>query len=161
MQKIYPCLWFDHQAEQAAEFYVSVFKNSRIIGAARYGDAAAKASGKAAGSVMTVSFEIEGQKMLALNGGPQFAFSPAISLVVSCQTQKEIDALWAKLSADPDGGQCGWLTDKFGVSWQIVPAALAKMAASKDGRKAERAMQALLRMRKLDLKALQAAYGRK
>ncbi len=158
MQKIYPCLWFNDEAEPAAKFYASIFRNSRITDVARYGESAAKASGKTKGSVLTVAFELEGQKFLALNGGPQFSFSPAVSLVVSCETQKEIDELWGKLSADPDAGQCGWLTDKFGVTWQIVPAVLATMAASEDAEKAERVMRALISMKKLDLKTLEEAY---
>jgi predicted 3-demethylubiquinone-9 3-methyltransferase (glyoxalase superfamily)/uncharacterized protein YndB with AHSA1/START domain len=156
-QKIMPCLWFNDQAEAAARFYVSVFRDSRILGIARYGKAGAKASGKPQGSVMTVSLRLAGQDFLALNGGPQFAFSPAISLVVNCGTQQEVDDLWSRLSADPDAEQCGWLKDKFGVSWQIVPAGLERMMRDPDARRSERVMAALVRMKKLDLAALQAA----
>jgi predicted 3-demethylubiquinone-9 3-methyltransferase (glyoxalase superfamily) len=158
-RKFTPCLWFDDRAEEAARFYVSVFKDSKILSVARYGKSAAEASGKPRGSVMTVSFELEGQRFLALNGGPQFAFSPAISLMVNCRTQREIDELWGKLSADPEAEACGWLKDKFGVSWQIVPAALDELTLDKDPRRAERAMAALVKMKKLDLAALQAAAG--
>ncbi|MFI5361109.1 MAG: VOC family protein [Elusimicrobiota bacterium] len=160
MPKIYPCLWFNDEAEHAAKYYVSVFKNSRIISVARYGEAASQASGKPKGSVMTVAFELEGQEFLALNGGPQFPLTPAVSLVASCKTQKEMDGRWKKLSADPAAERCGWLKDKFGVSWQIVPSILAKMAASKDAKKADRVMQAVIRMKNLDLKTLEEAFSR-
>jgi len=158
-QKISPCLWFDGRAEEAAKFYVSVFKDSRILGVARYGLSGAKASGRPQGSVMAVSFRIEGQPFLALNGGAQFTFSPAISLIVNCTTQQEIDELWDKLSAEPESEACGWLKDKFGVSWQIVPAALWRMMHDRDARKAEQVMAALMRMKKIDLAALRAAGG--
>jgi predicted 3-demethylubiquinone-9 3-methyltransferase (glyoxalase superfamily) len=160
MQKITPCLWFDNQAEEAASFYASVFKNSKVKGITHYGKAVAKAAGKPEGTVLTVVFELEGQEFMALNGGPQFPFSPAVSLMVNCRTQKQIDDLWAKLSADASAEQCGWLKDKFGVSWQIVPAVLGKMLMDKDSAKSERAMAALLRMKKLDLSALKEAYER-
>jgi predicted 3-demethylubiquinone-9 3-methyltransferase (glyoxalase superfamily) len=159
--KIVPCLWFDDEAEEAARFYVSVFKNSRVRNVARYGSAAAKASGKKSGSVVTVAFELEGQGFMALNGGPEFQFSPAISLVVGCTTQKELDALWRKLSRGGAEGPCGWLTDKFGVSWQIVPASLAAMMSGTSAAKADRAMAAILTMKKLDLAALRRAYDGK
>lgn len=158
MEKITPCLWFDDNAEEAVEFYVSIFKNSRIKKVARYGDAGAKASGRPTGSVMTISFQLEGRDFLALNGGPVFTFTPAISLMVNCKTQKEIDELWKKLSADPDAEQCGWLRDKFGVSWQIVPAIIGKMVADEDTKRADRVMQAVLQMKKLDIQTLEKAY---
>jgi predicted 3-demethylubiquinone-9 3-methyltransferase (glyoxalase superfamily) len=158
MEKITPCLWFDENAEEAVEFYVSIFKNSRIKKVARYGEAGAKASGRPTGSVMTISFQLEGQDFLALNGGPVFTFTPAISLMVNCKTQKEIDELWKKLSADPDAEQCGWLRDKFGVSWQIVPAIIGKMVADENAKRADRVMQAVLQMKKLDIQTLEKAY---
>jgi predicted 3-demethylubiquinone-9 3-methyltransferase (glyoxalase superfamily) len=158
MQKITPMLWFDNQAEEAARFYTSIFKNSKVKTITRYGDAGAKASGRPKGSVMTVDFEIEGQEFVGLNGGPIFKFSEAISFVVNCETQKEIDELWAKLTAG--GGQpgpCGWLKDKFGLSWQVVPTVLSELMQDKDPKKAERAMAAMLKMTKLDIKALEQA----
>ena len=158
MQKITPCLWFNTQAEEAAKFYVSIFKNSRLASVTRYGEAGAKVSGKSKGTVMTVLFQLEGQEFLALNGGPQFAFSPAISLIVNCKTQAEIDALWKKLSVDGKG-QCGWLKDKYGMSWQIVPTVVGKMMQSKDAEKSERAMKAIVQMEKIDIKTLRRAYG--
>jgi predicted 3-demethylubiquinone-9 3-methyltransferase (glyoxalase superfamily) len=126
VQKISPCLWFDNQAEEAANFYVSIFDNSRIIGMSRYGEAGPGP----AGSVMTATFELEGQHFMALNGGPHFSISPAISLYVNCETQEEVDALWDKLIAGGEAQQCGWLTDKFGVSWQIIPSALGNCLAT-------------------------------
>jgi predicted 3-demethylubiquinone-9 3-methyltransferase (glyoxalase superfamily) len=156
-QKIMPCLWFDDRAEEAANFYVSVFRDAKILGVARYGKSGAKASGKPEGSVMTVAFRIEGQEFLALNGGPQFAFSPAISLIVNCRSQQEIDELWKKLSADPEAEACGWLKDKFGMSWQIVPTELSQMMLDKDAGRAEKVTAALVGMKKLDLKTLQSA----
>jgi predicted 3-demethylubiquinone-9 3-methyltransferase (glyoxalase superfamily) len=157
MQEITPCLWFNDKAEQAAKFYVSVFKNSKIKGIARYGAAGAKASGKPKGTVMTVLFQIEGQEFLALNGGPQFTFSPAISLIVNCKTQKEVDALWNKLSADGTG-KCGWLKDKYGLSWQVVPTFVREVMQNKDAKKADRVMKAIVQMEKLDLKKLRQAF---
>jgi len=159
MHKLMPCLWFDRHAEEAAKFYASVFKNSRVVSVTHYGDAGAAASGQPKGTVMTVVFELEGQVFMALNGGPHFTFSPAISLIVSCKTQKELDGIWKKLSADPASEQCGWLKDKYGVSWQIVPSVLQEMIQDKDPARAERVMAALLRMKKLDIKTLQQAYG--
>ena len=159
MQKITPCLWFDDQAEAAANFYTAIFKNSKIKRIARYGAAAAKVSGKSKGTVMTVLFQLEGQEFLALNGGPQFTFSPAISLIVNCRTQAEIDALWQKLSVDGNG-QCGWLKDKYGVSWQIVPTVVGEMLQSRDAQKSERVMQAILQMEKIDIKTLRQACGK-
>lgn len=159
IQKISPFLWFDDNAEEAAKFYTSIFKNSRITDVARYGEAGAKASGRQMGSVMTVSFELEGQKFMALNGGPVFKFSPAISFAVTCDTQDEVDHFWEKLS---DGGQevqCGWLTDRYGVSWQIVPKALIEMLQDGDAKKSERVMEAMLQMKKLEIQGLRNAYG--
>ena len=160
MKNITPCLWFDDKAEEAAKFYVSIIKNSKMGSIARYGEEGAKASGRPAGTVMTVEFKLNGQKFLALNGGPQFTFSPAISFVLNCETQKEIDTLWDKLSEGGEKEVCGWLKDKYGVSWQIVPAVLGKMLQNKDVRKAERVMKALLQMTKLDIKTLQRAYAK-
>jgi predicted 3-demethylubiquinone-9 3-methyltransferase (glyoxalase superfamily) len=158
VQKITPFLWFDNQAEEAAKFYVSIFKNSKIGRTLRYGEAGAKASGRAKGTVMTVEFRLEGQDFVALNGGPIFTLSPAISFVVDCKSQKEVDELWEKLSADPEAEQCGWLKDKFGVSWQIVPSILAEMLQHQDPRKSESVMKAMLQMKKIDMKTLQEAY---
>ena len=162
MQKITPFLWFDDQAEEAAKFYTSVFKNSKVGKSTRYGEAAEKAAGRPAGSVMTVEFELEGQKFTALNGGPVFKFNESISFVVNCDTQEEVDYFWEKLSAD--GGQeseCGWLKDKFGVSWQVVPTVLIEMLQDKDSEKSERVMKAMLQMQKIDIKKLNAAYAGK
>jgi len=159
MNPFTPCLWFDGNAEQAATFYVSIFENSRLTGTTHYGEAAAKVSGQPTGSVMTVSFELGGQVFLALNGGPAFQFTPAISFIVHCRSQKEIDRLWDRLS---DGGQimdCGWVTDKFGVSWQIVPAGMDEMIQDEPPGRAERVMQAMLTMKKLDMAALKRAGG--
>jgi predicted 3-demethylubiquinone-9 3-methyltransferase (glyoxalase superfamily) len=158
MQKITPCLWFDHQAEEAAKFYVSIFKNSKLGNITRYGEAGAEVSGRPKRSVMTATFEIEGQEFVALNGGPLFKFSEAISFMVKCETQKEIDEMWEKLSQGGEKGQCGWLKDKYGVSWQIVVPMLDKMLQDKDAEKTERVMKALLQMNKLDIKALKQAY---
>jgi len=157
MQKITPFLWFDNNAEEAAQFYTSVFKNSRILSVSRYGDAGPGPKG----SVMVVSFQLEGQQFTALNGGPLFKFSEAFSFVVSCENQQEIDDYWNKLtSGGGQESQCGWLKDKFGFSWQIVPTALGKLMSDKDPKKANRVMQALLQMKKLDLATLeQAAEG--
>lgn len=157
-QKITPFLWFDHNAEDAAKFYTSIFKNSRIIDIAHYGESAAEASGRPKGTVMTVAFELEGQLFMALNGGPVFKFSPAISLLVNCETQEEVDDLWEKLSEGGEQEQCGWLKDKFGLSWQIVPNALDEMLLDKDARKSERVMEALLQMKKIDIETLKVAY---
>lgn len=160
MQKIIPNLWYDDQAEEAANFYVSLFNNSKIGKITRYPEAAEEVSGKPKGSVMTVEFELEGQTFLALNGGklPGFEFSPAISFIVSCETQEEIDKLWVKLSAVPEAEQCGWCKDKFGVTWQIVPAGLDKMLTDPDQAKVESVMEAFLPMKKLDINALKQAY---
>ncbi len=158
MRKITPCLWFDNQAEEAANFYVSIFKNSRIGRVARYGEEGATVSGKPKGSTMTVTFELDGQEVMALNGGPMFKFSPAISFIVNCETQQEVDRLWEKLSEGGEKQQCGWLKDKYGVSWQIVPTALGEMMQNRDPKRTERVMQALLQMTKLDINGLRQAY---
>jgi predicted 3-demethylubiquinone-9 3-methyltransferase (glyoxalase superfamily) len=160
MQKITPFLWFDHQAEQAAKFYTSVFKNSKVGKILRYDEASAKAAGGTVGSVLTIEFEIEGQKFTALNGGPQFKFNESVSFVVYCQTQDEVDYFWQKLTAD--GGQeseCGWLRDKFGLSWQVTPTVLIEMLHDKDPKKSERVMNAMMQMQKIDISKLKAAYA--
>ena len=155
-QKITPMLWFDKEAEDAARFYTSIFKNSKIKNITRYGDAGAQASGRPKGSVMTVAFEIEGQEFVGLNGGPEFKFSEAVSFVVNCRTQKEIDELWAKLTAGGgEPGPCGWLKDKFGLSWQVVPAVLNELM--KGAKKSERVMAALMKMGKIDIATLERA----
>jgi predicted 3-demethylubiquinone-9 3-methyltransferase (glyoxalase superfamily) len=163
MQKIIPCLWFDDKAEEAAKFYASIFKNSKIGDVSRYGKEGYEFHGKEDGTVMTVDFEIEGQKYVALNGGPIFKFNEAISFQVHCETQKEVDYYWEKLSegGDEKAQQCGWLKDKYGVSWQIVPVVLTKMLQDKDAKKSQRVMKALLQMRKLDIKSLTQAYEEK
>jgi predicted 3-demethylubiquinone-9 3-methyltransferase (glyoxalase superfamily) len=158
VQKITPFLWFDGKAEEAANLYVSLFKNSKIVNVTRYGDAGAKASGRPKGTVMTVTFQIEGQEFMALNGGPQFKFTEALSFFVNCETQEEVDELWEKLSAGGEKGRCGWLKDKFGMSWQIVPTALGKMLHDKDPEKSQRVMKAMLQMDKIDIKRLRQAY---
>lgn len=157
MQRTTPCLWFDRQAEEAANFYVSVFKNSRILGLSRYGEGAPLP----AGTVLTVRFELDGQAFVALNGGPHFTFSPAISFVVNCTSQQEVDDYWKKLSAHKEHEQCGWLVDPFGVSWQIVPVALQQMLGSDDPARSQRVMKALMAMKKLDIAGLQRAYDAK
>ncbi len=161
MQKITPFLWFDNQAEEAANFYTSVFKNSKIGSVARYGEEGAEVSGQPKGSVMTVEFELEGQKFVALNGGPLFTFSPAISFVVNCEAQEEVDELWEKLSEGGETQRCGWLKDKYGVSWQIVPTVLVEMLQDKDAEKAKRVMNAMLQMDKIDIAGLKQAYEQK
>ncbi|MCI0338207.1 MAG: VOC family protein [Acidobacteria bacterium] len=158
MQKITPFLWFNDQAEEAVNFYISIFKNSKIVNLARYDEAGAKAAGRPKGMVMTMTFQLDGQEFMALNGGPMFTFSPAISFLVNCRTQEELDELWEKLSEGGEIQQCGWLTDKYGVSWQIVPTVLGEMMQDKDPKKAERVMKALLQMRKLDIQVLKQAY---
>lgn len=162
MQQITPFLWFDNQAEEAVRFYTSIFKNSKVGKILRYGDEAAKVSqsGRPAGSVLTMEFQLEGQDFVALNGGPAFKFNESISFVVNCDTQKEVDYFWEKLTAG--GGQesqCGWLKDKFGVSWQVVPTVLIEMLGDKDSEKSERVMKAMLQMDKLDIKKLKEAYA--
>ena len=162
MQKITPFLWFDNQAEEAAKFYTSVFKNSKIGKILRYDEASAKAAGGPVGSVLTIEFEIEGQKFTALNGGPEFKFNESISFMVNCDTQNEVDYFWEKLTAD--GGQesaCGWLKDKFGASWQVVPRVLIEMLGDNDSEKSERVMKAMLQMQKIEIKTLKEAYAGK
>lgn len=154
MQKVHPCLWFDSQAEEAAAFYVSIFKNSKILEVMRY----LEGGYRPAGSVMTVRFVLDGEEFMALNGGPQFTFSPAVCFVVNCETQEEVDRHWEKLSAGGEEGQCGWLTDKFGVSWQIVPKALLSMLRDTDTAAAQRATAAMLQMKKLDISSLERAH---
>jgi predicted 3-demethylubiquinone-9 3-methyltransferase (glyoxalase superfamily) len=154
MNKITPCLWFDTQGEEAANFYVSVFKNSRIVNIARYGDAGPRP----AGTVMTVTFELDGQEFIALNGGPEFTFNEAVSFQVSCETQEEVDEFWNRLTEDGgEPGPCGWLKDKFGVSWQIIPTALDELVGDPDPARAQRAMKAMLGMGKIDIEALRKA----
>lgn len=157
MQKITPFLWFDNQAEEAVNYYVSIFGNSKILSIARYGDDGARVSGRPKGSVMTIAFQLEGQDFVALNGGPHFTFSPAISFVVSCQTQQEVDRFWARLSDGGEPGQCGWLKDRFGVSWQIVPSMLGELMSGPDAAQSQRVMQAMLQMTKIDIARLQQA----
>ena len=155
MQKITPFLWFNTQAEEAMNFYVSIFRNSKVLTVTRFGDAGPGPRG----SVMTAAFEIEGQKFVALNGGPEFTFSPAISFVVNCDTQQEVDEYWKRLS---EGGQeqpCGWVTDKYGLSWQVVPKVLPEMLQDKDAAKSQRVMKAMLQMRRIDIQALKEAYS--
>jgi len=158
MQKITPFLWFDDKAEEAVSFYTSIFKNSKIVKIARYGDAGAQVSGRPKGTLMTVAFQLDGQEFMALNGGPQFKFTEAISFVVNCQTQEEVDEYWEKLSAGGQEVQCGWLKDKYGLSWQIVPTILGEMLSDPDPKKAERVMKAMLQMKKIDIKGLKQAY---
>lgn len=154
MEKITPCLWFDGKAEEAARFYTSVFKKSKMGAISRYGETG---PGKK-GSVMTVTFEIEGQEFMGLNAGPEFKFSEAVSFVVNCKTQKQVDRYWDKLLKGGKPVQCGWLTDKFGLSWQITPTILPRMLKDKDPAKADRVMKAMMKMVKLDIKALKKAY---
>jgi predicted 3-demethylubiquinone-9 3-methyltransferase (glyoxalase superfamily) len=158
MERITPCLWFDDQAEEAAAFYTGIFKNSRIVSLSRYGEAGREFHGKPPGTVMTVVFELDGQPFTALNGGPQFQFTEAVSFQVSCPTQDEVDYYWTKLSDGGEEGQCGWLKDKFGVSWQVVPAALGEFLQAKDPAKSQHVMSALLQMKKLDIGVLKQAY---
>ena len=157
MQKITPFLWFDGRAEEAMTFYTSVFKNSKVVSISRCGDAGPAPKG----TVMTTTFELDGQRFIALNGGPLFTFSPAISFFVSCETQAEVDELWDRLVEGGAPQRCGWLRDKFGVSWQIVPTALGTMLQDKDPEKSRRVMQAMLQMIKLDINGLQQAYDGK
>ena len=154
MQKITPFLWFDGKAEEAANFYTSIFKNSKILNIARYGEAGPGPKG----TVMTVTFQLEGQNFMALNGGPHFTFSPAISFFVNCETQAEVDELWEKLSVDGGEQQCAWLKDKFGVSWQIVPSVLLELIQDKDPVKSQRVFKAMLQMTKIDIAGLKRAY---
>ena len=158
-RKITPFLWFDTHAEQAAKFYTTIFRNSRINQISRYSKAGDETHGMDAGSVMTVAFEIEGQSFVALNGGPHFKFNEAVSFQITCETQDEIDYFWSKLSENGQESQCGWLKDKFGLSWQVVPAILPHLLTGDDKAKSERAMAALMQMKKLDIAALQRAHA--
>lgn len=158
MQKITPFLWFDDKAEEAANFYVSVFKNSKIGAITRYSEEGAEASGRPKGSVMTVEFQLDGQEFIALNGGPHFKFTEAISFSVDCKTQQEVDEFWEKLSESGEKGRCGWLKDKYGLSWQVNPTVLGEMLQDKDPAKARRVMEAMLQMDKIDIETLKQAY---
>jgi predicted 3-demethylubiquinone-9 3-methyltransferase (glyoxalase superfamily) len=161
IQKITPCLWFDDQAEEAVEFYIGIFGNSKIVQVARYGEAGREIHGKPAGTVMTVAFELEGQAFTALNGGPMFTFNEAISFQVNCETQGEVDYYWEKLSEGGDvrAQQCGWLKDKYGASWQVVPRVLVEMITDPDSAKSGRVMEAMLQMKKIDIDELKLAYA--
>lgn len=154
MQKITPFLWFDGKAEEAAHFYTSIFKNSKIVDLMRYGEAGPAPKG----TVMSATFELDGQKFIALNGGPMFTFSPAISFFVNCETQDEVDSLWEKLSEGGEKQRCGWLKDKYGISWQIIPTVLGQLLQDKDPEKSKRVMNAMLKMDKLDIAGLRQAY---
>jgi predicted 3-demethylubiquinone-9 3-methyltransferase (glyoxalase superfamily) len=154
MQKITPFLWFNNNAEEAVNFYTSIFKNSKIVNMSRYGEAGPGPKG----TVMSATFELNGQEFMALNGGPHFSFSPAISLFVKCETQQEVDEFWEKLSAGGKKERCGWLMDKYGLSWQIIPNALGRMLQDKDPEKSKRVMKAMLQMDKINIEALQLAY---
>jgi predicted 3-demethylubiquinone-9 3-methyltransferase (glyoxalase superfamily) len=154
MQKITPFLWFDGKAEEAMNFYVSIFKNSKVVSVTRHGETGPGPKG----TVMSATFQLDGQDFLALNGGPLFTFTPAISFFVNCETQQEVDELWEKLSAGGEKQRCGWLKDKYGLSWQIIPSALGRMLQDKDAEKSKRVMQAMLQMNKIDIKGLQQAY---
>jgi len=155
MQKITPFLWFDGKAEEAMHFYVSIFKNSKVVSVTRYGDAGPGPKG----TVMSAIFQLEGQEFFALNGGPQFSFTPAISFFVNCRTQEEVDELWEKLSEGGEKNRCGWLRDKYGVSWQIIPSVLSELLQDKDAEKSQKVMKAMLQMGKIDIKTLKQAYG--
>jgi predicted 3-demethylubiquinone-9 3-methyltransferase (glyoxalase superfamily) len=163
MLKISPCLWFDNQAEEAAKFYVGIFKKSKIRKISRYGEAGYEIHKRPAGSVMTVEFELEGQTFTALNGGPIFKFNEAVSLQIFCKTQKEIDYYWDKLTAggDPRAQVCGWLKDKYGLSWQVVPAEASKLLSDPKSKKSQRAFAAMMQMKKMDIAALKRAYDGK
>ena len=158
MQRVTPFLWFDDRAAEAAGFYVSIFENSRITSIARYDDESARAAGRPAGSVTTVAFELDGQEFTALNGGPVFGFTEAISFVVRCDTQDEVDHFWEQLSAGGQEVQCGWLKDRFGVSWQVVPTVLPEMLQDKDRARSSRVMAAMLKMKKISIEGLRSAY---
>ncbi len=160
-QKITPCLWFDNQAEEAAKFYTSVFPNSGINQVEEYGESGSEASGMSKGSVMTVAFTLNGNGFMALNGGPVFKFSEAISFMIECKDQKEMDYYYSKLSAVPSAEQCGWLRDKFGLSWQLIPKGFDKLIGNTDPKKKERMMSALLNMKRIDIEKLKQAYGEK
>lgn len=161
MQRITPCLWFDDNAEEAVKHYTSIFRNSRITDIARYGESASKAAGRPKGSVLTITFQLDGQEFVALNGGPHFKFNEAVSLTVNCKTQAELDRYWKKLSAGGREQPCGWLKDKFGVSWQVVPTCVVEMMQDKDPERSERVMQAILQMKKIDIRQLKQAYQQK
>jgi predicted 3-demethylubiquinone-9 3-methyltransferase (glyoxalase superfamily) len=155
MQKITPFLWFDDKAEEAANFYVSIFKNSKVVSLSRYGEAGPRPKGM----VMGVTFQLEGEEFFALNGGPHFTFTPAISLFVSCETQQEVDELWEKLSAGGEKQRCGWLKDKYGLSWQIIPKTLGQMLQDKDPKKSQSVMKAMMQMDKIEIAGLKRAHG--
>jgi len=157
-RKVTPCLWFDTQAEEAAKFYVTVFKNSKIKKISRYGEAGRGTHGKKPGSVMVAEFELDGQPFVALNGGPNFKFTEAVSFQVYCDTQDEINHFWNALSKGGQEGSCGWLKDKYGLSWQVVPSVIPKMMTDPDNKKSDRVMNAVLKMKKFDLEKLQQAY---
>jgi predicted 3-demethylubiquinone-9 3-methyltransferase (glyoxalase superfamily) len=159
MQKITPFLWFNGQAEEAANFYTSIFKNSKIQAITRYEGEAAKSSGRPNGSVMTAAFQLDGQNFIALNGGPNFQFTEAISFVVNCETQEEIDQYWERLSEGGEKGRCGWLKDKYGLSWQVVPSNLNQLLQGGDAVQTQRVMDAIMQMDKLDIAKLKQAYG--
>ncbi|MCI0639367.1 MAG: VOC family protein [Gemmataceae bacterium] len=155
MQKITPFLWFDGKAEEAMNFYVSIFKNSKVGSVTRYGDAGPGPKG----TVMSATFQLDGQEFFALNGGPHYTFTPAISFYVNCETQEEVDELWEKLSQGGEKSRCGWLKDKYGLSWQIIPSVLPKLLQDKDPEKSKRVMQAMMKMDKIDIQALKEAHG--
>jgi predicted 3-demethylubiquinone-9 3-methyltransferase (glyoxalase superfamily) len=160
IQKITPCLWFDDQAEEAAKFYTAIFNNSKIVSMTRYGEAGHEIHGRPAGTVMTVAFELDGHAFTALNGGPMFKFNEAISFQVSCETQEELDYYWERLSegGDREAQQCGWLKDKYGASWQVIPNVLLEMLTNPDSKKSQRVMKSMLRMKKIDIEELKRAY---
>jgi len=160
VQTITPCLWFDDEAEEAVTFYTSIFKNSRIVKTSRYGEAGRETHGRPPGSVMVIAFELDGQTFTALNGGPGFKFNEAISLQVNCETQREVDYFWERLSEGTDGnGQCGWLKDKYGVSWQVVPSVLPELLADHESEPYRRTMEALIKMQKFDIDKLKRAHA--
>lgn len=161
LHKITPCLWFDHQAEEAAEYYTSIFKNSRISHVTRYGEAGHEIHGRPAGSAMTVAFELDGQPFTALNGGPVFTFNEAISFEVECENQAEVDYFWERLSqgGDENAQQCGWLKDRFGVSWQVVPSGMGDLLSDPTSANSQRAMEAMLKMKKIDIEELRRVYA--
>lgn len=161
IQRITPCLWFDSEAEEAVGFYTAIFRNSRIVSTTRYGEAGHDIHGKPAGTVMAIAFELDGQSFTALNGGPVFKFNEAVSLQVNCETQEEVDYYWERLSegGDEKAQQCGWLKDKYGLSWQVVPGVLPAMVGAPDSEKSQRAMEAMLRMKKIDIEELKRAYA--
>jgi predicted 3-demethylubiquinone-9 3-methyltransferase (glyoxalase superfamily) len=157
-QKITPCLWFDTEGEGAAKFYVSIFENSKIAQVTHYGEAGKEVHGHKPGSVLTVLFQLNGQEFMALNGGPNFKFTEAVSLMIPCDTQEEIDYYWGKLSADPNAEVCGWLKDKYGLSWQVAPTNFGELLGDPNSEKSQRAMAAMMQMKKLDIAKLQKAY---